>query len=75
MSTLELVRVRFLRPYTAYRPGQLVPVTRGLARTLELQRIATVEEQTPLEFAEAPQPQAVERAEAPVAKRRRKKHA
>lgn len=75
MSTIKLVPVRFLRPYAAYRAGQLVPVTRGLARTLELQRIARAEEQTPLEFAEAPQPKAMERAEAPVAKRRRKKNA
>jgi hypothetical protein len=48
-----------------------VPVTGGLARTLELQRYAVRHVEAPaFEFATAPEP-ALERAVAPVAKAKR----
>lgn len=72
---METVSVRVLRPFMAYRIGQIIPVTRGLARTLELQRYAVPHEEAPqLQFATAPEPVA-ERAVAPVAKARRRKRA
>lgn len=75
MSTIELVSVRFVRPYMAYRSGQVAQVTGGVARSLELQRYAVRHEEPQLAFATAPEPQAMERAEAPVAKKRRRKNA
>lgn len=75
MSTIKLIRVRFVRPYRAYRPGQLADVTGGLARSLELQRYAVLHQEPQLAFATAPEPAAMERAEAPVAKKRRRKNA
>jgi hypothetical protein len=74
-QTVELIPVRMLRSYMSYRPGQVVHVTGGLARTLELQRYAVRHQEQPqLRFATAPEPE-VERAESPVAKQRRRKHA
>lgn len=65
------VRVRMLRSYLRYRPGQVVEVTGGLARTLELQRYAVRHQDPPaFEFATEPEP-AAERAVAPVAKAKR----
>jgi hypothetical protein len=75
MNTIELVAVRFLRPYQAYRTGQVVEVTGGLARSLELQRYAVRHVEPQLQFAAAPDPASLERAEAPVAKKRRKRNA
>ena len=75
VSIGQPVMVRMLRSYGRYRPGQVVPVTGGLARTLELQRYAVRHQEQPqLRFATAPEPE-VERAESPVAKQRRRKHA
>jgi hypothetical protein len=69
--TVELIPVRMLRSYMAYRPGQIVRVTPGLARTLELQRYAVRHVEAPaFEFATAPDP-ALERAVAPAAKAKR----
>lgn len=66
MSAIQSVKVRFLRPYQAYKTGQVVPVTGGLARTLELQRYAIRYQEPPqLEFADAPEPQGVEATVAP----------
>ena len=75
MSTLELVSVRFVRPYQAYRTGQIVEVTGGVARSLELQAYAVRQKEPQLTFATVPEPAAMERAEAPVAKKRRRKNA
>lgn len=75
MSTIEFVSVRFVRPYQAYRTGQVVQVPGGLARSLELQRYAVRHQEPQLAFATAPEPAAMERAEAPVAKKRRRKNA
>lgn len=75
IGSVHYVNVRMLRSYGRYKPGQVVPVTGGLARTLELQRYAVrVHEEPVLQFATAPEP-AVERAEAPVMKARRRKRA
>lgn len=75
IGTIQSVNVRMLRSYGRYRPGQVVPVTAGLARTLELQRYAVrVQPEPALEFATAPEV-AAERAEAPVMKARRRKRA
>lgn len=74
MSTIQMESVRVLRPFMAYRTGQVIKVTSGLARTLELQRYAVRHQEPQLLFAEAPQP-AAERAEAPVAKARRRRNA
>jgi hypothetical protein len=71
VSIGQPVMVRMLRSYGRYRPGQVVPVTGGLARTLELQRYAVrVAAEPTLEFSVAPEPEA-ERAVAPVAKAKR----
>ena len=76
MAVIEPVNVRMLRSYGRYRAGQIVPVTGGLARTLELQRYAVrVTEEPQLEFATAPAPENVERAEPPIVKARRQKRA
>ena len=76
MAVIEPVNVRMLRSYGRYRAGQVVPVTGGLARTLELQRYAVrVTEEPQLEFATAELPDNVERAEPPIAKARRRKRA
>ena len=75
MNTIETVSVRFVRPYQAYRTGQVVDVTAGLARSLELQRYAVRHTEPQLAFATAPEPASLERAEAPVAKKRRKRNA
>lgn len=75
MNSIDLVSVRFVRPYQVYRPGQVVKVTAGVARSLELQRYAVRHDEPQLQFATAAEPVAMERAEAPVAKKRRKKHA
>lgn len=72
MMTIETVKVRFLRPYQSYKTGQVVPVTGGLARTLELQKYAVRHtEPLRLEFADAPEPAGIEVAVAPEAKGKR----
>lgn len=74
MMTVELFNVRFRRPYKAYKPGQVVPVTGGLARTLELMGLAEVVREQQLELAVAPEP-VVELAVAPAAKAPRRRRA
>lgn len=73
-ATYEMVQVRFKRPHQAYRVGQLVSVTRGQARTLELFGKAERVNRPQLELAIAPDVD-VEQAIAPAAKapRRRRK--
>jgi hypothetical protein len=69
------VKMRLLRSYRAYRPGAVIEVTGGLARTLELSGYAVRHEESPrFQFATAPAGD-VERAEPPLAKARRKRHA
>lgn len=75
MTSIETVSVRFVRPYQAYRAGEVVGVTAGLARSLELQCYAVRHQEPQLAFATAPEPASLERAEAPVAKKRRKRNA
>lgn len=75
MTVGELVKVRMLRSYGSYRTGQIVDVTGGLARSLEIAKYAErVKAEPQFRFAVAPEPE-VERAEAPVAKARRRRHA
>jgi hypothetical protein len=75
-SVIQPVQVRMLRPYGQYKAGQIVPVTGGLARTLELQRYAVrVQPEPAIQFAVVDEPASLERAEAPVAKARRRKRA
>lgn len=74
--TMDGVNIRMLRSWMRYRTGQIVPVTAGLARTLELQGYAQrVKNEPQLEFATAPEPAGAERAESPVAKQRRRRRA
>ena len=53
--------------------GQVVSVTGGLARTLELDRYAVREPQPQFEFGTAPEPPAVERADSPHGKAKRRR--
>lgn len=70
-TTIPFVKVRFLRSYHAYKAGQIVPVTGGLARTLELQKYAVRHVDPPsFEFATEHEPD-FETADAPIAKARR----
>ena len=72
--TMDGVKVQMQRSYMRYRTGQVVTVTAGLARTLELAGYAKRVTDVPqFEFATAPEPAELERAEAPMGKRRRKR--
>ena len=72
--TMDGVKVQMQRSYMRYRTGQVVTVTAGLARTLELAGYAKrVQDGPQFEFATAPEPAGLERAEAPMGKRRRKR--
>jgi hypothetical protein len=74
--TLEGVKVQMQRSYMRYRTGQVVTVTAGLARSLELAGYAKrLQDEPQLQFATAPEPAGVERAETPTAKRGRRKRA
>ena len=75
VTALTTLRLRFSRPYQAYRKGQEITLPKGVARSMILSGIATeVREEPMLEFAVAPEPEA-ELAITPTAKaaRRRKK--
>ena len=72
--TADIVQVRFRRPYMAYKGGQVVGVTKGQARSLELFGRADIVREPQLELAVAPEP-VVERAVAPVAKAPRRRRA
>lgn len=71
---IETTQVRFLRPFRAYKPGQVVTVTKGLARSLQMARRAEAFVQPQLELAVAPEP-LVEQAVAPAAKAPRRRRA
>jgi len=76
VSSVQPVQMKMLRSYGRYRTGQIVLVTGGLARTLELQRYAVrVASEPMLEFATAAEPDGLERTEPPVVKARRRKRA
>ena len=71
---MDGVKIKMLRSYMRYRTGQEVVVSGGLARTLELAgyaRRVAVEPQ--LNFATAPEPANVERADAPYGKAKRRR--
>lgn len=71
---MDGVNVQMLRSYMRYRMGQVVTVTGGLARSLELAGYARrVQDMPQFEFATAPEPAGLERAESPMGKRRRKR--
>lgn len=74
--TMDGVKIQMQRSYMRYRTGQVVTVTAGLARTLELSGYARrVQDEPQLQFATVPAAEGAERAESPVAKQRRRKHA
>lgn len=74
--TMDGVKVQMQRSYMRYRTGQVVTVTAGLARTLELAGYAKrVAAEPQLEFATAPEPAGLERAEDAVSRQRRRKRA
>ena len=65
--------MRMLRSYMRYRVGQIVSVTGGLARSLELGKYAErLADEPVLEFATAPEPAGMERTEAPISRRKRR---
>ena len=71
-ATIQTARVRFRRPYQAYRTGQVVEVTRGLARTLVLNGRADMADEPQLRMAVAPEPAGLETAVAePVVPKKR----
>lgn len=74
-STFETVQVKFLRPYKSYKCGQIVSVSQGVAKSLELMRLAQPFIESQLELAVAPEPVAMETAVAPVAKAPRRRRA
>ena len=69
--TYETVRVRFRRPYQGYRAGQIVVVSKGQGRSLELFGKADIVREPQIEFAVAAGPAGVEVAIAPEQKRKR----
>ena len=72
--TMDGVKVQMQRSYMRYRTGQVVTVTAGLARTLELAGYAKRVTDVPqFEFATAPEPAGLARAETSMGKRRRKR--
>lgn len=64
-TTIETAKVRFRRPYQAYKTGQVVEVTKGAARTLVLFGRADIVEEPLLRMAVAPEPEGLEVAVAP----------
>lgn len=72
MTAVETVLVRFRRPYQGYKAGQVVHVTRGLARTLVLYGRADMADDPQLQMAVAPEPVGLEVAVAdPVVPKKR----
>lgn len=72
MMTIETAKVRFRRPYRAYKAGQVVTVTKGVARSLHVFGKADIVPETPIiETATAAEPEGLELAVAPVVKARR----
>lgn len=74
--TMDGVTIKMLRSYMRYRTGQEVVVTAGLARTLELAGYAKRVQDVPqFEFATAPEPAGLERAEDAGSRQRRRRRA
>jgi len=72
------MRVRFCRHYQTYRRGQCYDLGDGVARSMMQMGVCEPAPQSLFENAAAPEPEKVERAIAPVAKKRgrpRKKRA
>jgi hypothetical protein len=69
----DKVRMRFTRSYQIWRAGQEYDFPTGVARSLELTRLAVRVVTPDVRTAAAPEPPAVERPEAPVAKAARKR--
>ena len=72
---IETAQVRFHRPYQGYKPGQVVTVAKGVARSLVLFGKAEMVEQLVVETAVAPESARLETAVAPVAKAPRRRRA
>lgn len=72
MAMSDKVRMRFTRSYQIWRAGQEYEFPAGVARSLELTRLAVRVTTPDVRTAAAPEP-AAERAEAPVAKAARKR--
>jgi hypothetical protein len=72
MAMSDTIRMRFTRSYQIWRVGQEYDFTPGLARSLELTRLAVRVDVPELRTAVAPQPVA-EQAEAPIAKASRRR--
>ncbi len=66
--TTQTAKVRFTRPYMAYKAGQIATVTKGVARSLEIFGRAELVREPQMEFATAPEPAGLEVAIAPAAK-------
>jgi len=73
MAMSDTVRMRFTRSYQIYHAGQEYDFTPGLARSLELIRVAVRVQLPEVQTAAAPPPPAVEQAEAPIAKAARRR--
>lgn len=72
MAMSDKVRMRFVRSYQIYKQGQEYEFNAGVARSLELIRVAVRTDTPQMNAAVAPPP-AAERAEAPAAKAARKR--
>lgn len=75
IAAVETAKVRFLRPFRTYKSGQIVTVTKGVARSLQLARLAVVVQETQLELAVAPESASLETAVALAAKAPRRRRA
>jgi hypothetical protein len=73
MEMSDMVRVRFRRPYLAYKTGQVIELPGGQAHSMQLFGRVDIVAEPQLELAVAAEP-IVERAVAPAARapRRRK---
>jgi hypothetical protein len=69
----DKVRMRFVRSYQIFKQGQEYEFNAGVARSLELTRVAVRVQAPDIQTATAPEPPAVERAETPAAKAARKR--
>ncbi len=66
--SVETAKVRFTRPYMAYKAGQVATVTKGVAHSLARFGKAELVCEPQMEFATAPEPAGLELAIAPAAK-------
>lgn len=66
--SIETAKVRFTRPYMAYKAGQVATVTKGVAHSLARFGRAELVREPQMEFATVPEPAGLELAIAPEAK-------